>query len=1152
MICRLLIIASILLLFSEYDVKAQTFTGGISGTVKDSSGAIIPGVALKLTNLDTNDQRSQTTNDQGLYTFTALQPGRYRLEADHAGFKKLVQDSIEVRVQQFVAANLVLTVGESSQSVEVAAEATLLDSNTSSLGQVVENRQITQLPLNGRNTLAFVELTPGIRIQGTMGENPATVNYMGWGNFSSNGGLANANEVLVDGAPVTTGGLHAVGYVPPVDATQEFRVQTNNYSAEFGRSAGAVVNLSIKSGTNQLHGSVYEFFRNKSLDANDFFQNRAGQKKPALSYNQYGFSLGGPVVHDKTFFFGNYEAFRQRQGIALTTTVPTLLQREGDFSQTFNAQGQLVVIGDPSTTRVGPNGNLLRDPFPGNRIPADRFDPVANKLRNIIWPLPNAPGQALTGVNNFATSATQATDTDQFVTRIDHNLNSKWKLFGTYGYQFYDLGPYDPFRNNTTTIDPGRAEQNRIHNAVLSATAVLTPAIVLELRSSYNRLSSERVPPSTGFDATTIGWPRSLVERLQYRTFPVINVSGIQALDPSTSSTIHRANGSFSESGSVTWLSGPHTWKFGAQYRLFHIRDIQLNNGTPNLSFDGRFTSVDPLRATSSSGIGLASFLLGYPSGGTVARAEPLAQQRWFAGFFLQDDWRVSQKLTLNLGLQYSLDAPLTERHNRLSWFDPQAVPPIANQLGMPLKGGLRFTDSSTRTSEDLYMKQWAPRFGFAYQLRPRTVVRGGYGIFWLPNDLITVNSAWRVPQVSVTTNVVSSIDNGITPKDTLSNPFPGGILDPPGSAAGLNTLLGQNITVDMRDNRAGYMQQWNFNIQQEIGSGLAVDIAYAGSKGNSLPGNLAMNELPTEYLKLGSALNDQVPNPFFGYVTAGTLAQPTVSRGQLLRPYPQFGNITQHGAPVASSIYHSMQLKVTKRFSSSLLSAAYTLSKGIGDAESWSGGWLEPNGLGNTNYMTFYNRKLDRSINAFDAPQRLVIGYNLDVPFGRGKRWLSSGGPATWAATGWEVNGIYTLQSGTPLFFSTATNLTNSFGGGSRPNNNGKSGKLSGDAHQRLDRWFDTSVFSQPAAFTFGNSSRTSPDIRNDHINNLDAGVFKNNRFGRDGRLNLQFRSEYFNMLNRVRFANPGMVFGNPQFGVVSAQANRPRLIQFALKFIF
>jgi len=346
----------------------------------------------------------------------------------------------------------------------------------------------------------------------------------------------------------------------------------------------------------------------------------------------------------------------------------------------------------------------------------------------------------------------------------------------------------------------------------------------------------------------------------------------------------------------------------------------------------------------------------------------------------------------------------------------------------------------------------------------------------------------------------------------------------------------------------AGYMQQWNFGIQHQLLRDLAVDVAYAGSKGTHLPADVRLDQLAPQYLLLGNAMNSQVPNPFFGQVSSGTLAQPTVAAGQLARPYPQFTAVTMGGAPVGSSVYHSLQAKVTKRFATSLMVVVYTFGKAIGDSESrvtWSDGV-------SGGFMDDYNRRLDRSLAALDVSQRFVFQYNLELPFGGGKRYLSGAGKAGWFVSGWELTGIYTAQSGTPLLLTTASNVTNSYGGGSRPNNNGASAKITGDAHGKLNKWFETSAFSQPAPFTFGNTGKTLPDVRTHGVNNLEAGIFKNNYFGRDRRFNLQFRSEFLNMFNRVKFGAPGTTFGTPQFGIVSSQGNDPRFIQFALKFLF
>jgi hypothetical protein len=400
--------------------------------------------------------------------------------------------------------------------------------------------------------------------------------------------------------------------------------------------------------------------------------------------------------------------------------------------------------------------------------------------------------------------------------------------------------------------------------------------------------------------------------------------------------------------------------------------------------------------------------------------SERLALQREYAGFFFHDDWRLTRKLTLNLGLRYNLEFGPTERFNRQTYFDPNAVAPIVQKAGLPATGALQFTDDKIRSTKDVYLRQWAPRFGFAYQLQQKTVLRGGYGIFWLPAGLETSGTSDRNPTSRVVTPFVSSLDNGITPQDWLSNPFPNGLLPLMGRSQGLDTLIGQSVSVFLRGMHVGYTQQWNFNIQREIGDGFAIDLAYAGSKGTGLPGNIQANQLPDEYLAMGSALNQQVPNPFYGLVRVGTLSQPTVSRAQLLRPFPQFTGVTFTAINVGSSIYHSMQLKATKRFSRSLIMLAYTLSKGIGDSEAVVN-WLEPVGTPGS-FQNSNNRRPDRSINAFDAPQRLVVYYTLELPVGNGSLWLNNWGKVGWLLSGWQVNGLYTAQSGTPLFLGTST----------------------------------------------------------------------------------------------------------------------------------
>ncbi len=1119
---------------------------------------MIPGANLKLTNLDTNFVRQLQSSDVGAFNFTALSPGRYRFEIEHPGFKRYVQEPIEVRVQQFLTLNPKLEVGQETQSIEVTGQAALLDAATSSLSQIVENKQVTELPLNGRNTLALVALTPGIRAQGQFLQNTATRSFAGWGNFSSNGGVSDANEVLVDGAAVTLFLVNAPSLIPPVDATQEFRVQTNNYSAEFGRSSGAVVNIGIKSGSNQLHGSFFEFLRNDKFDANDFFLNRNGQGRPKLTFNQYGFAVGGPVLlpkvyngRDKTFFFANFEGFRQRQAMALTTTVPTAAQLQGDFSKTFTSTGQLVTIANPFSVTGANTSSPVRDPFPGNIIPASLFDPVANNMRQNqkIWALPNAPGNPLTGVGNFSTSAVQPNNEDQVITRVDHNIGTKWKLFGTYSRQSILLGGFDPFRNGTDFLTVGGNESDLAQTAVFGLTALFSPHLVGEFRSSFSRWRNNRIPESNGFDLTTLGFPASLTAQQQFNTLPWMQFTGVASSGKLTTSEIRRIANGYNETGSVTWTRGSHILKFGGQLRYQQLNDVQIDNSSGSYTFNSGFTSTNPFASSANTGSPVASFLLGLPASGNLGIGQRLALERRYIAGFIQDDWKVTRKLTLNVGFRYDIEMPPTERYDRQVYFNFGAVAPLTQAAGLSSPGALQFVGGSNRSPESIYWHQYNPRFGYAYQLGTKTVFRGGYGIFWLPAGNETSGTSTNNPIATISTPFVSTLDN-VTPKDRLSNPFPNGLVPLINSSAGNNALFGQSITAVILSKHTGYAQQWTFDIQREIMNGFAIDIAYAGSKGTGLPATVQADQIPDQYLSMGNALNAQVPNPFFGLVTVGTLAQPTVAAGQLLRPYPQFTGVGLGDPNVGSSIYHSMQLKATKRFSASLIAVAYTVSKGIGDTEAVVG-WLEQSGTPNA-YMDSNNRRLDRSLNAFDNPQRLVVSYNAELPFGNGKRW-STGMPVVKPLiSGWEVNGIYTAESGTPLFLSTSANLTNSFGGGSRPNNNGQSAKLTGDPRSRLNQWFNTADFSQPAAFTFGNTARTLPDVRDHGTNNFDIGLVKNNRFLRDGRMNLQFRAEFFNAFNRVRFGDPGLTYGTTTFGVVTSQVNTPRLVQFALKLVY
>ena len=621
------------------------------------------------------------------------------------------------------------------------------------------------------------------------------------------------------------------------------------------------------------------------------------------------------------------------------------------------------------------------------------------------------------------------------------------------------------------------------------------------------------------------------------------------------------AQNSWGERASLTWVRGAHTIKFGGDYRVQQMNHFLANSLEPIFNFTNQMSALNPLSLNSASGVPMASFMLGYVSSASVAIGQQMANQRRYFAAFIEDDWKTTRKLTLNAGMDYSLEFPITERYNRKMWLDPSVPLPISQTVGIPLHGGFEFANSKTRAPFNLYTRQFGPRLGLAYQLFQRTVIRSGFGLFWIPAAMTEVTGDTRAPAWEINTPMVTTLDGGLTPYNTLDNPYPNGLQVPPGNSQGLNTLIGQDAAANIRGYHPGYMQQWNFSIEQELAREAVLELIYAGSAGVGLPAGFAaqQNQLPDQYLSLGSTLTQQVPNPFYGLVQTGPLAQPTIQRAQLLRPYPQFTTLFAEGEPAGHSSYHSLQVQFRQRFARSLITVAYTFSKALGDTEAR----LDTGGNStNAGFIDTYNRRLNRSLAAYDVPQRLVVSFAYELPFGKGHRLLGGVSPFDRVVSGWAINGIYTAQRGIPLSIAAATNLTGNlnavtdvygtFVSNAVPNNNGTSAKLDTPPRSRLGGWFNTAVFSQPAPYTYGTSARTLPDARTQGINNVDFSVFKNNRFGRDGAFNLQFRAEFFNLTNRVQFGVPGTTFGNATFGVISSQANNPRQVQLALRLLF
>jgi hypothetical protein len=1160
---KLCVLTLLLSVLTAGSAAGQTYFGSVVGSVTDASNSAIPEANVTLVNIGTTERRKSTTDNSGGYQFPNLPPGQYRVEIEKIGFRRLVREPIAVEVQSAVRIDVNMQLGDVNQVVEVTAQTPLLQTEDASLGQVVEARKVLEMPLNGRNVFGLVAMVPGVVPGGQSGTTPTGTNPFAWGNFQIGGGQSNQSASFIDGAPINAVYSNLTALVPTQDAIQEFRVQTNNLGPEFGHLAGGAVNLITRSGTDQFHGNVYEYLRNRSLNANTFFNNQAGVQRPAFTQNQYGANLGGPVIKGKTFFFFAWEGFRLRQGQSYTYTVPTDAMRAGDFSNVRTSSGALTPIYDALTT-CGRLGNapcatnasgseiITRSPFSGNRIPASRMDPAAKVLTN-FWAHPTGPGTGFTNVNNYTANASVGGNNDQYNARVDHTFSEKNRIFTRYTYWTNLNLPIDPYK--TQTCVDRCTETFNDNQAVIGDTWSISPTLIADFRASYLRFSYDRTALTAGYDLTQLGWPSSLNNQVVFRVAPLPNVTNYNGVfsTSGTGSTIIARNDVYALAPTLTKILHNHTLKFGVELRRSTHNYYQQNNPSGNFNFDNLLTSANPFSA-GNTGNGFASFLLGYGTGGGVTQNSLVAGQILYRAYYAGDQWHVTSRLTINYGLRFENMGPWSERFNRLSVLQPTATNPLSSAIGRTLLGKLALVntpDNPSRNNQKLG-SLFSPRFGLAYRLSEKMVIRTGYGIFYTPNDT-RWNMAPNNDAVNSFTNPFNgTLDGSLTPNARLGNPFPGGLLPTPGSNPNLLPLTyGQGVAASVYNDPYSYAQQWNFDFERELPGGVALSVAYAGSKGVHLPGpDQNFDQLPTQFLALGSQLQSQVANPFFGQITLGTLAQAQVARGQLSRPYPQYTGFSSKNPTNRNSIYHSGQLKIEKRFSNGgTLLGAYTMSKLISDTDTITG-WLEPGG-GAGGVQDNYNIRAERSLALYDTPHRAVISYIVDLPFGKNHKFgASTTGLTSKLISGWGINGISTFQSGNPLPISVSANTTNSFGGGQRPNRTTVPIGVDGSAQSRLNGWFNTAAFSTPAAFTFGNAARTMPDMRSHGIANFDFTVFKNTSLTE--RVGLQFRAEVFNLFNRVRFGYPGTALGTTTFGVVSSQFNDPRLIQLALRASF
>jgi hypothetical protein len=1151
-------------------VQGQSTYGSVAGSVTDPSGAALVDAQVILTNLGTSEKRTQSTVSDGLYSFVTVIPGQYRIEVEKQGFKHVTREPVVVQVQQSTHIDIAMQVGMVSEVMTVTAETPLLQSETSSLGQVVERRKANELPLNGRNIFNLAAVSPGVVPQGQSNDTPVAKNIFAWANYQIGGSFANQSAEYLDGQPLNIAYINLPLIVPTQDSIQEFKVQTNALGPEWGKFSGGVINLSTKSGTNQIHGEAHEYLRNKVFNANEYFfkasQIVAGVKNepPPFTQNQFGASAGGRLIKDKTFWFFSWESFRLRQGQVYTTNVPTAAERNGDFTGLTDHAGNPVTLYDPTTT--DPNTGV-RQEFPThNVIPLSQQDPTARALLN-LFPPPTGPGI----YNNYIVATSVGGNHNQAVFRIDQNITQKQRLFFRFSYWNLLNLAADPL--GTGLCDGQCGETVHTKAGAFDYNVNFSPTTIGDFNFSVSRFGFDRSPKNAGFDLTTIGWPASFNSAVpdNMRTPPtpcIVDMTDSITCTLGQSFILDR-NTQWNFSPSISMIRGRHTLVFGGQIEVDRDNFAQTNIASGSFFFDPTYTSSAAVNPASLTGFGFASFLIGYAVSGSARVPALTAGQQIYRGVYFGDTWHATGKLTLNLGLRYEQQGPWSERFDRLSYFDPSAVNLASQASGRSDKGEMFLVKTGRNTSRNsmpLDKTNFAPRIGLAYSLNPKTVIRSGYGIFWIPNFVSFGVNPSNDTVAHGTTGYTGSIDGGRTFVNKISNPFPEtGILPPPGR----KFLPGQSVqtfTAGMGvfannyfDHPGGYVQQWNMDLQRELPAGLFLDVAYAGSKGTHLPAFATqVDQMPDQYFAQAAAgtldLFQQVPNPFTAMSGNGTaLGGSSIPQGQLLLPYPQYNGVNFIGQGIYDSIYHSLQVSAQKRFAGGgTLLVAYTNAKLISNTDTLTS-WLESGSGFTGGIQDNYNLRGERSLSSQDVPQRLVVSYVLDLPFGRGKKFLSGiNGLAGKIVSGWGVDGITTLQRGFPLKFVTS-NPIQAFGAGPRPNRvPGCKAELSGSAESRLNEWFNTSCFSQPDAFTFGKEPRVDSSLRQQGIVNFDFAIFKRTTFGPADGMGLEFRTEFFNLFNHPQFGAPQTFLQSGSFGVVNNTVNNPRLVQFAMKFVF
>lgn len=1136
---------SILFAFA-FTALSQEYRATLSGRITDPQGAVIAGVKVIATQVETGAKFETLSGNDGLFTVPFLPPSAYRVTAEAAGFKKYDRTGVQLGANERVGLDIEMALGQMTETVSVSAEAPILTTATASTGQVITTRQIENMPLSGRTPLALAQLAFGV----TPTDDPRFTrpfDNAGPSGFSMGGSPSRSNELLIDGAPDTTGDSR-VAYNPPVDAVAEVKAESFQADAAYGHTGGGTVNVVLKSGSNRFHGTLYEFNQVSNTAGTPFFTNKVGGKKPTTRFNQWGGSFSGPVVipklvdgRNRLFFFFAYEGIKDALPAPTISTLPTAAQKGGNLSNLLNV-GAAYQIYDPATG-VAEGVRVRRQPFAGNIIPASRISPIAlNYLK--LYPDPTETGRA-DGQDNF-TSLTNGERNDfyNYLGRVDLNLSDKHKLFVSARHN-KRIGQGGNSLNKSLTDNPtaGNALRRINWGLMLDDVYTLTPTFLVNTRVNWTRFEEPRVNYSEGFDSSSLGFlpflsatsPRKVMPRISFSRFTGIGDEGGRAFPFD----------SFQLFQTFTKIAGKHSLKFGGDIR--QLRESDLNYGYSNGFFTfGTNWTQGPLDNAASAPLGqdLAAFLLGLPTSGQYDLNAARTNQSNYYAVFLQDDFRVRSNLTLNLGLRAEHESGTTERFDRtVNGFDETAASPIASAAQaayarspipeisqLRLNGGVKFAGQGSRMIYTTPALTFSPRFGFAWTANQKTVVRGGIGIYYFTNGVVGNNA----PGFSQTTAFVPTLNGFLSPSSTLANPFPSGIEQPTGNRSGLATFLGRGLTVFNPQTESQYSARWQFSVQRELGKNAVLEVGYMGNKGVRLPVDFAANGVPIQYLSNSPArdqavinqLTGNVTNPMAGLIPGTTLNGANIPRQQLLRAHPQFTGLNVQRLNDGSSHYHGLQTRLERRFSSGLqLMANYQWSK-----------LLE-----RRSRLNERDPLLEKRIAAEDRTHRLVTSGTYDLPFGRGRKFLSGArGPVNHVVGGWNINAILTLQPGSPLTWGNVIYL---------------GGPLSVDAHNP-DRTFDTSQFNRVAAQQLDWNRRTFPtrfnNVRQDGVNQIDFSAIKSFEILPEGRLNMTFRCEFFNLTNTPIFSAPQLAPTNTNFGLITNQANQPRRVQMALRLVF